>query len=64
DLHAEIEKDNVAVGVAFAGVLIAIGNIVRIGASGDFISWEYNLTTFFGFVLFGLILLPVLRFAT
>lgn len=64
DLHAEIEKDNVAVGVAFAGVLIAIGNIVRIGAAGDFISWEYNLTTFFGFVLFGLILLPVLRFAT
>lgn len=64
DLHAEIEKDNVAVGVAFAGVLIAIGNIVRIGAAGDFISWEYNLTTFFGFVLFGLILLPVIRFAT
>jgi uncharacterized membrane protein YjfL (UPF0719 family) len=64
DLHAEIEKDNVAVGVAFAGVLIAIGNIIRIGAAGDFISWYYNLTTFFGFVIFGLIMLPILRFVT
>ncbi len=64
DLHAEIEKDNVAVGVAFAGVLIAIGNIVRIGSTGDFISWQQNLTTFFGFVIFGLVLLPVLRFLT
>ena len=64
DLHAEIEKDNVAVGVAFAGVLIAIGNILRIGSTGDFISWQQNLTTFFGFVIFGLVLLPVLRFLT
>ena len=42
NLHDEIEKDNVAVGVAFAGVLIAIGNIIRIGSTGDFISWEEN----------------------
>jgi uncharacterized membrane protein YjfL (UPF0719 family) len=64
NLHDEIEKDNVAVGVAFAGVLIAIGNIIRIGSTGDFISWEVNLTTFFGFVIFGLLLLPVLRWLT
>ena len=64
DLHDEIEKDNVAVGIAFAGVLIAIGNIIRIGSSGDFISWESNLMTFGGFVLFGLLMLPVLRLAT
>jgi len=64
DLHAEIERDNVAVGVAFAGVLIAIGNIIRIGAAGDFISWYDNLYTFFGFILFGLIMLPILRFVT
>lgn len=64
DLHAEIERDNVAVGVAFAGVFIAIGNIIRIGAAGNFVSWYDNITTFFGFVVFGLIMLPILRFVT
>ncbi len=61
DVHDEIEKDNVAVGVAFAGMLIAIGNVIRIGMAGDFISWQVNLVQFGGFVLFGLILMPVLR---
>ncbi len=64
DIHAEIEKDNVAVGVAFAGALIAIGNVIRIGASGDFIDWQTNLSVFFGFVIFGLVMLPILRIAT
>ena len=64
NLHEEIEKDNVAVGIAFAGVLIAIGNIIRIGSTGDFISWEENLSTFFGFVIFGLVLVPILRWLT
>ena len=64
DLHAEIEKDNFAVGIAFAGVLVAIGNVIRIGAAGDFVSWYVNLTTFGGFVLFGLVMLPVVRFVT
>jgi uncharacterized membrane protein YjfL (UPF0719 family) len=64
DVHDEIEKDNVAVGVAFAGMLIAIGNVIRIGLAGDFISWSQNLAQFGGFVAFGLILLPVLRVVT
>nr|HQU73950.1 DUF350 domain-containing protein [Calditrichia bacterium] len=64
DLHAEIEKDNVAVGVAFAGVLIAIGNVIRVGSQGDFYSWYENLATYGGFVLFGLLMLPVLRLVT
>ncbi len=64
DVHDEIEKDNVAVGVAFAGMLIAMGNVICVGLSGDFISWSVNLTQFGAFVLFGLILLPVLRFVT
>jgi uncharacterized membrane protein YjfL (UPF0719 family) len=64
DVHDEIEKDNVAVGVAFAGMLIALGNVIRIGLTGDFISWQINLTQFGSFVVFGLILLPVLRLAT
>lgn len=64
DVHAEVEKDNVAVGVAFAGVLIAIGNVVRAGISGDFYSWQENLLGFAGVVLFGLLLLPAVRWIT
>ncbi|MFQ5707509.1 MAG: DUF350 domain-containing protein [bacterium] len=64
DVNDEIEKDNVAVGVAFAGMIVAIGNVIRIGASGDFVSWQENLTQFGGFILFGLIMLPVLRVVT
>lgn len=64
DVHDEIEKDNVAVGVAFAGMLIALGNVIRIGLAGDFISWQVNLVQFGGFVLFGLVLLPLLRLVT
>ncbi len=64
DVHDEIEKDNVAVGVAFAGMLIAIGNVIRIGLAGDFLSWSENFSQFGGFVVFGLILLPLVRFVT
>ncbi|MCP4657858.1 MAG: DUF350 domain-containing protein, partial [bacterium] len=61
DLHAEVERDNVAVGVAFTGALIAIGNVVRIGVGGDFLGWRENLTQFGFYVLAGLVLLPVIR---
>ena len=46
DLHDEIEKDNAAVGVAFAGVLIGFGNIIRLAGDGDFVSWNESLTEF------------------
>ncbi|ACF13649.1 protein of unknown function DUF350 [Chloroherpeton thalassium ATCC 35110] len=62
DIHDEIEKDNVAVGVAFAGVLVALGNIIRVGSAGDFISWYDNLSRFGADVLLGLLLLPIVRF--
>ena len=64
DIHDEIEKDNVSVGVAVAGILIALGNIIRIGIAGDFVSWQTNLIQFIGFVIFGLVMLPVLRILT
>lgn len=64
DVHREIERDNVAVGVAFAGVLVAIGNVVRLGAQGDFVSWFQNLNDFAVFTVVGLLLLPVVRFLT
>ncbi|KAA3662116.1 MAG: DUF350 domain-containing protein [Calditrichaeota bacterium] len=64
DIHEHIEKDNVAVGVAFAGVLVAFGNIIRISIYGDFVSWQTNLSEFASFIVFGLIMLPIVRFIT
>ena len=64
NVHEHIEKDNVAVGVAFGGMLVAIGNVIRIGIEGDFISWEYNIAQFAGFLVVAVILMPVIRMAT
>lgn len=64
DLHEQIERDNVAVGVAFAGMIIAFGNVIRIGISGDFISWQDNIVKFAGFAVFGIIVLPIMHFVT
>jgi len=64
DLHGEIERDNVAVGVAFAGVLVAMGNVIRLGTAGDFYSWSENLSDFGAYVAVGLVLLPLVRIAT
>ncbi len=61
DLHDEIEKDNAAVGVAFAGVLIGFGNIIRLAGDGDFVSWNESLTQFGYYTVVGLILLPLVR---
>ncbi len=61
-IHDEIEKDNVAAGVAFAGALVGIGIIVFHASAGDFISWTVNLQDFAIEVVAGLILLPIARF--
>ena len=61
DLHEEIEKDNAAVGMAFAGVLIGFGNIIRLAGEGDFVSWTQNLSEFGYYAIVGLVLLPLVR---
>ena len=61
DIHDEIEKDNLAAGVAFGGTLIAVGIILMKGTSGDFISWTHNLSMFGIDVVLVFILLPVVR---
>lgn len=43
DVHAEIEKDNTAAGLGFAGALISIGIIIMKGVSGNFVSWGTDL---------------------
>lgn len=61
DIHKEIERDNVAAGVAFAGVLVATGNIVRFAIQGNFVSWERDLVFFAVVMSLGAILLPLSR---
>jgi len=43
-VHDEVEKDNVAAGLGFAGGLIAIGIIVMNAVSGAFNGWGTDLT--------------------
>ena len=64
NIHEHIEKDNVAVGIGFAGALIGIGNLLRAASAEHFISWQENLMTFALFMLVGLFLLPVARIIT
>lgn len=46
DVHAEIEKDNVAAG-AFMGLnMIALGLILLKATAGSLITWRYNLSVF------------------
>ena len=61
DIHEEIENDNAAAGVALGGTLVAVGIILMKGASGNFISWNYNLSIFGMDVVLVFILLPAVR---
>ena len=65
DVHKEIEtRDNVAVGVAFAGLLVATGNIVRLSVTGSFEGWAQDIVQFAIYFAMGIVLLPVVRFVT
>lgn len=64
NIHEEIEKDNVAVGVGFAGALIAIALLIKTGVQGDFVSWQDSLITVAVDTSAGFLLLPLARFLT
>ncbi len=61
DIHDEIEKDNVAVGVAMAANLIAISIVVFKAVTGEFVGWGESLISFATFAVIGFILLLVVR---
>ena len=63
NVHEEIEKDNVAVGVAFGGNLIAIGIVVFKAVFGDFGGWEDGIVGFLTFAVIGFVLLYAVRLA-
>lgn len=63
DIHEEIEKDNVAAGVAFGGNMVAIGIILLKGVQGDFIGWGSNIAIFAVYAAIGFGILFLLRAA-
>lgn len=60
-LHDEIEKDNNAAGIAFAGLIIAVANLIRNGLMGDFESWDETLLEVAYETGIGLVILPIIR---
>lgn len=61
-LLGEIEADNVAVGVAFCGNLIAIGLILMRATIGDIGTWQQGLILYFIDLSAIILLLPSVRF--
>lgn len=64
DVHDHIEKGNIAVGIGFAGALIAIANLIRFALMHDFESWSITLADVGVDVGIGLVFLPIVRFLT
>lgn len=65
DLHAEIEKDNYAAGIAFGGSLIAVGIVLLKATSLPFDgNWQASLTDFGLIVALSFVVFVVARFVT
>ena len=56
-IHQELERDNAAVGLAFGGVLVGMGNIISIAVPGNYAGWLEGLEVFSIYVAFGLLAL-------
>ena len=48
-------------GLAFAGVLVGMGNIISLAVAGDFTGWRDGLITFGADVAFGLVILMIIK---
>ncbi len=64
DIHEHIEKDNIAVGIGFAGALTALAILISHATAGDFYSWQEHFTKVGIEVIVGFIFLPVVRIIT
>ena len=60
-LHEELERDNAAVGLAFGGKLVGMGNIISIAVTGDFLGWGESLKFFAVDALFGIVVLLLIK---
>ena len=61
DIYEQIEKDNVAAGVAFGANMVAIGIILLKATAGDFEGWIDNFTEFGIYAAAGFITLSLVR---
>ena len=61
-IHNELYEKNTAAGAALGGTMIALGIIISNGVSGDFISWQADLTQLLIINIFAFICLPIIRF--
>ena len=64
DVHEHIEKDNVAVGIGFAGAMVAISNLIRNAVMHDFEGWSLAGIDLAVGVVVGIVLLPMVRLLT
>ena len=60
-IHHEISRSNAAVGLAFGGALVGMGNVVSIASSGYFEGWQTSLTSFASYVIFGIFVLFIIK---
>jgi uncharacterized membrane protein YjfL (UPF0719 family) len=60
----EIERDNAAVGLAFGGALVGLGNILSLAGAGDFNGWGESLRFFAIDAVFGLLFLYIVKVLT
>jgi uncharacterized membrane protein YjfL (UPF0719 family) len=61
DIHTEIENDNVAAGISFAGAVLAIGIITMNAILDPFVNWNTTLVDISLQTVLGCILLPTIR---
>lgn len=64
DIHEHIEKDNIAVGIGFAGAMIAIANLIRHGLMGNVETWTETFVEVGIEVGIGFLFLPLVRLLT
>ncbi len=64
DIHEHIAKQNIAVGVGFAGAIISIAILISYALMHDFESWVVTLEDVGIDVSIGLVFLPLVRFMT
>jgi uncharacterized membrane protein YjfL (UPF0719 family) len=64
DLAGTMTKQNVAAGFTLFGLLVALGNVLRMSITGPFEGWASGFATSTGYALVGLILLFVIRWLT
>lgn len=64
DIHKEIEKDNVAVGVGYAGSFVAVSIVLSYAVSFSYDSYAEAFTTLGILFAIALIAMPITRFIT